>query len=354
METRPSMNSVNKPSLPTDIAAAEPQRMWPSWLMSLLLHGLVFGGLVWGFDRHGVPEGSGAEFRDVGLFDKGDLPGDSSADSPSPDSAASRNAAESGAAGTSSAEPLLSGSVPDAGPAVSLQLPVATTIGSGVPLTTGRPNAAAGAAGQPHPGSGRGNGTVRGAPGGGSGPRFGKSDGTSFFQVSAQGEHFFYVVDCSGSMDENNAIGVARAELMASIERLDSIKRFQVLFYDSDLHPMLNGKQDVFFATDINRTFARQFINSQQPRSGTMHRPALMTALRSAPDVIFFLTDGDTPELTARDLQDLLGTNRNNSQIHVIQFGKGAKLGGTNWLEQLAKDHRGTYRYRDVAAFRDR
>ena len=76
--------------------------------------------------------------------------------------------------------------------------------------------------------------------------------------------------------------------------------------------------------------------------------------LRSAPDVIFFLTDGDTPDLSQRDLKDLRDANRNNSQIHVIQFGKGAKFGATNWLEQLAKDHRGTYRYRDVTAFRDR
>ncbi|MDB5341095.1 MAG: hypothetical protein JWN70_6714 [Planctomycetaceae bacterium] len=326
-----------------EIIESEPNRLIPSWVISLVLHGVLFLCLIFGFNRQGVPEGSGESFRDVGLFTKGDVPSSSS------DAAGSQDAADSDAAEAAASDPLLSEPMADTGPAVPLQLPETTTVGAGVPLPTGLPSAAAS-----RPKKSAGKGLVRGAAGGGAGPRFGRSDGTSFFQIAAQGDHFYYIVDCSGSMDEENAIGVARAETMASIERLDSTKRFQVLFYDSDLHPMLNGKQEIFFATDINRTFARQFINAQQPRSGTMHKPALTTALRSAPNVIFFLTDGDTPELSPRDLKDLRDANRNNTQIHVIEFGKGAKLGSMNWLEQLAKDHNGTYRYRDVTAFRDR
>lgn len=339
-----------KPAVPPlaldDAFASEPNRLIPSWLISLALHVVMFLCLVFGFQRQGVPEGSGETFHDVGLFTKGDVPDSNATALGSPD------APQSTSSESAASDSLLSESVVDVdiGPALPLQLPETATIGAGVPLPTGLPSAAAS-----RPTKSAGTGRVRGAfgGGGGSGPRFGRSDGTSFFQITAQGDHFYYVVDCSGSMDEENAIGVARAELMASVERLDSTKRFQILFYDSDIHPMLNGKQEIFFATDINRTFARQFINAQQPNSGTMHKPALVEALRSAPNVIFFLTDGDTPELSQRELKDLREANRNNTQIHVIQFGKGAKLGPTNWLEQLAKDHQGTYRYRDVKAFRD-
>lgn len=326
--------------LPLEPIGSEPNRALPSWLLSLVLHGLLLLGLFVGFDRQGLPEGSGEDFHDVGLFDKSDIP-QAGSEVGSQDA----NATEA----ESTSEPLLPESIAETASAVPLQLPETTTIGAGAPVPNGLPSAAT--ARRANLGT---QGQVRGTPGGGSGPRFGKSDGTSFFQISAQGDHFYYVVDCSGSMDEENAIGVARAELMASIERLDSTKRFQVLFYDSDLHPMINGKQEVFFATDINRTFARQFINAQQPRSGTMHKPALLTALRSAPNVIFFLTDGDMPDLSPRELKEVRDANRNNTQIHVIEFGKGAKLGAMNWLQQLAKDHQGTYRYRDVTAFRDR
>lgn len=332
------------PPLPSiDTFESEPNRLIPSWVMSLVLHGVFFLCLIFGFNRQGVPEGSGESFRDVGLFTKGDVPSSNS------DAVAAQESADAAPADSNASDPLLSEPVADTGPAVPLQLPATTTIGAGVPLPTGLPSAAAS-----RPQKSAGKGLVRGAAGGGAGPRFGRSDGTSFFQIAAQGDHFYYVVDCSGSMDEENAIGVARAELMASIERLDSTKRFQIVFYNSDLMPLLNGKQEIFFATDVNRTLARQFINAQQPSSGTMHRPALVMALRSAPNVIFFLTDGDTPELSPRDLKDLRDLNRNNTQIHVIEFGKGAKLGSMNWLEQLAKDQNGTYRYRDVTAFRDR
>ncbi len=332
------------PALPTlEVIDSEPNRLIPSWAISLTLHGLLFLCLIFGFNRQGVPEGSGESFRDVGLFTKGDVPSSNS------DSVGAEEATEMAAADAAAPDPLLSESTTETAPAVPLLLPETTTIGAGAPLPTGLPSAAAS-----RPRKSAGKSLVRGAGGGGTGPRFGRSDGTSFFQIAAQGEHFYYVVDCSGSMDEENAIGVARAELMASIERLDSTRRFQVLFYNSDLMPLVNGKQNVFFATDVNRTLARQFMNSMQPSSGTMHKPALVEALRSAPNVIFFLTDGDTPELSPRDLKDLRALNRNNTQIHVIEFGKGAKLGSMNWLEQLAKDHDGTYRYRDVTAFRDR
>ncbi len=328
-------------SLPLAVECDEPNRLLPSWLFSLLLHGLFVGVMVIGSDRQGTPEGSGEEFRDVGLFTKDQLP--SAAVAPA-------NESQEPPAAAASDDPLISEQQVESELAVPLQLPETATIGVGPPLPTNLPSAATAAATKS-----TGKAHLRGATGGGAlGPRFGRSDGTSFFQVAAQGDHFLYVVDCSGSMDDNNAIGVARAELMASIERLDPGKRFQILFYDSDLHPMLNGKQEIFFATDINRTFARQFINNQQPDSGTMHFPALKRGLSTAPDVIFFLTDGDEPELSFRELRDLRGLNRNNTKIHVIQFGKGAKLGPMNWLEQLAKDHQGTYRYRDVAAFRDK
>lgn len=334
------MNSKVTANLTSPFEDQASHRVLPGWLISLVLHSLFFGALVVGSHRQGTPEGSGETFHDVGLFAKENLP-----DSVSP--VGTVDTAQATTPAPSADEPLIVEQPVDSGPAVPLQLPETTTIGAGPQLPTSLPAAAT------RPAAKSGKGQVHGAGGGGAlGARFGRSDGTSFFQVAAQGDHFYYVVDCSGSMDEGNAIGLARAELMASIERLDPAKRFQIMFYDSDLHPMLNGKQEIFFATDINRTFARQFINNQQPDSGTLHRPALLAALRSAPDVIFFLTDGDEPDLSFRDLRDLREANRNNTRIHVIQFGRGAKLGPMNWLEQLAKDHQGTYRYRDVTAFR--
>lgn len=196
-------------------------------------------------------------------------------------------------------------------------------------------------AGSPRTGTTGGTGTGRsGSP---------TTAGTSFFDISAEGNLFCYVVDSSSSMDEGGAIDLARAELMASIEQLQAKQRFQLLFYDSELHPLWDRGKQTFFATDESQKLARQFILSQQTHGGTVHRPALLAALRMSPEVIYFLTDGETPELSGEDLQTIKQANRRRTRIHVIQFGRGAKLASFSWLEQLARDHRGSYRYHDVS-----
>ena len=175
------------------------------------------------------------------------------------------------------------------------------------------------------------------------------SPGARFFDISAEGNLFCYVVDSSSSMDEEASIDVARNELIASLEQLRGTQRFQVLFYDSELHPLMNGRQQTFSATTAHKKFARQFILSQQTSGGTVHKPALLAALKLAPDVIYFLTDGETPELSARDLRQLQQMNRQLTRIHVIEFGSGPRPDSLNWLEQLARDHRGSYRFQDVS-----
>lgn len=173
---------------------------------------------------------------------------------------------------------------------------------------------------------------------------------TSFFEVAATGRFFSFVVDSSSSMENENIFRLVRNELVSSIHQLPEEKQFQVLFYDSDLHLLMRDRQDKFIANSANRMFARQFIEAQQPTSGTQHKPALLRALKSKPDVIYLLTDGDEPELSAFDLKELKGANRGHSKIHVIEFGRGPKL-GLNWLDQLAEQHHGVHRYLDVAEY---
>lgn len=180
---------------------------------------------------------------------------------------------------------------------------------------------------------------------------------TSFFGVQDEGTRFVYVLDCSGSMLSHNAIGVAKAELMASLESLDATQQFQIIFYNIQAREMnqRTGPAELYWASDINRTLARQFIATVQPEGGTVHLPALKKALRFGPEVIFFLTDADT-ELSSADLNDIKKLNGNRSRIHCVEFGTGADVsaGIPNFLRKLARQNGGTYRYRDVTQFSQR
>ena len=177
---------------------------------------------------------------------------------------------------------------------------------------------------------------------------------TSFLGIRDSGETFVYVIDTSGSMEDNGAIKVAKDELMASLEPLHARQRFQIIFYNEQPMPLrLPGRAPVklFDATNVNKTLARQEIAARRANLGTQHLPALKAALEIAPDVIFFLTDADDPALTAKDLDEVRRANIGGTRIHAIEFGKEAKLGASRSLERLAAQNHGAYQYRDVTRF---
>lgn len=176
---------------------------------------------------------------------------------------------------------------------------------------------------------------------------------TTFFDIAAKGNRFVYVLDRSGSMYDHGAIRVAKEELVASLAALEQTQQFQVLFYNQSLLELSSSgdRPSMQWATDINRTLARQFISSVQPDGGTDHMPALKKALRYQPEHLFFLTDADQPVLSARELNEIKAVNNGRTKIHCVEFGKGPEFRGDNFLKKLARESGGTYRYRDVTQF---
>ncbi len=176
---------------------------------------------------------------------------------------------------------------------------------------------------------------------------------TTFFDIAAKGNRFVYVLDRSGSMYDHGAIRVAKEELVVSLAALEQTQQFQVLFYNQGLLELTGGadRPAMQWATDINRTLARQFISSVQPDGGTDHMPALKKALRYQPEHLFFLTDADQPILSARELNEIKTANNGRTAIHCVEFGKGPEISADNFLKKLARENGGTYRYRDVTKF---
>ena len=176
---------------------------------------------------------------------------------------------------------------------------------------------------------------------------------TSFFDIKASGTRFVYVVDHSSSMGFYGQLLVAKGEVVASLQSLDSTQQFQVIFYNTRYTEMSlsNLAPSLWWATDIRKTQARQYLSSVGPDGGTDHMPALKKALSYRPEHIFFLTDADQPQLSAADLNELKSINRGRTTIHTVEFGRGGNLEVDNFLKRLSRDHNGSYRYRDVTKF---
>ncbi len=177
---------------------------------------------------------------------------------------------------------------------------------------------------------------------------------TSVFGAEGVGNKFVYVFDRSASMDgyQGRPLAAAKAELSASLEDLDKIHQFQIIFYNeqpSVFNPNRPQPPSMLFGDTQTKRLAQNYVRGIVAAGGTKHMEALKMALGMNPDVIFFLTDADEPQLSASELEEIRQRNaRVGASINTIQFGAGLDQGGNNFLVRLAKMNGGHHVYVDV------
>jgi hypothetical protein len=181
---------------------------------------------------------------------------------------------------------------------------------------------------------------------------------TQVFGAQGTGSRFVYVFDRSASMQgfQGRPMAASRAELLKSLETLDSIHQFQIVFYNdttSVFNPFPSRPPHLLFGTDENKEMAAQFVRNMIPAGSTWHREALLQALGMQPDIIFFLTDAAEPQLTPGELAEIKARNRANAVIHTIEFGSGPFQGTENFLVKLARQNGGEHVYVDVTRLGD-
>jgi Ca-activated chloride channel family protein len=196
--------------------------------------------------------------------------------------------------------------------------------------------------------SGGGNSKVEPTESGGarrSGGRGGAGE-TTFMNIVGVGRSFVYVIDTSSSMD-GPRLRQAKSQLKASLRLLQPNQQFAVILYNETTQRLKlrrQAEQPLYFATEVNRQLAVQEIDSIISDAGTDHRPALLEALGLRPDVVYFLTDGDEPVLSAADLRDIRHAAQGTT-IHVVRFGDGNwTRSSDHWLQLLAGQNHGEYR----------
>lgn len=179
----------------------------------------------------------------------------------------------------------------------------------------------------------------------------GKAAQTYVFGVPGTGRQFLYVFDRSASMTAlgGRPFAAAKRELAKSLRNLESTHQFQIIFYNHRTivyNPLYPQPPRMMFGTDDNKQRAERWASSLIADGGTDHMAALRLALGLGPDVIFFLTDADDPQLTEGELARITRLNH-GSVINTIEFGVGPSRGG-NFLVRLAKLNGGQHVYVDV------
>lgn len=177
---------------------------------------------------------------------------------------------------------------------------------------------------------------------------------TSLFGANGVGHKFVYVFDRSASMGGSGqrALRAVKAELLESLKNLDTVHQFQIIFYNEK--PVIFNPSGtpgrLAFGTEANKQRAGRFIDSITAGGNTRHDDALKLAIRLRPDVIFFLTDGDEPRLSRREL-DHIQRMADGITINTIEFGPGPQPAGKSFLAVLAEENGGQYVYVDLPRY---
>lgn len=157
----------------------------------------------------------------------------------------------------------------------------------------------------------------------------------SFFGVRSVARTVVFVVDCSGSMADDERLERAKAELRRSVRDLQFPQQFTVIFYNDAPIPMPGPALKSADLPTKDRFIG--WLRLIEPVGETDPRGALGLAMGLHPDAIYLLSDGDFPEGT---VEAVAASNRKKVPIHCIDLTAGA---AGDHLRRISRDSGGQY-----------
>jgi hypothetical protein len=308
----------------------DPRTRTLAWATSLAVHSLLTAGAFWAGTQGGTEAGGDPDSREIGIvLRESSLPPSpfeseslSDADTPTPVEMTPIETAPTEAASLAPSpfsdllEQLVEPKDPGAGPQAS----------------AGGPSASAAAP----------------PAGGATKLPIGKAR-VEFLGVEGVGSRFLYLLDRSDSM-QGAPLRAVKDHLIASLEAIGPAQQFHILFFNTRVSSLdlTGGQRRLAYGVDEYKARAAKYVLSVNADGGTLREPALEEALAFRPDVIFFLTDDETP-MTPGELNEIVADASGRVTIHTIEFGKGPDHGRRNFLVELAEQTGGQHSYVDTS-----
>ncbi len=174
----------------------------------------------------------------------------------------------------------------------------------------------------------------------------GDGKGASFFGTGAVGTKFVFVVDCSGSMEDEYRWVMARRELKEAILGLTEKQEFFVFLYNDTSFAYTSQPAKLIPATEKNKTKIFKWLDKQNPIGDTRPWKAMRLSLRMKPDAIFLLSDGElkddtVPRLRRENREKQSGDEKiGKIPVHTISLGSGI---GSVTMRAIAEQNEGTF-----------
>jgi len=156
-----------------------------------------------------------------------------------------------------------------------------------------------------------------------------------------------FVLDTSGSMNDEGKIEKARSALLFGIKSLHTEDRFNVISFAGEEHLMESG---MIAADGKGRARGEQFVNKLKATGGTNINDALHAALKQfdgsdRPKMLVFLTDG-LPTVGETNIERIVDNARSSrvQGLRLFTFGVGYDV-NTALLDKLAAENGGVADY---------
>ena len=150
------------------------------------------------------------------------------------------------------------------------------------------------------------------------------------------GMDYVFLLDVSGSMNDDGKLNLSRNSLGAFINALGEKDRFEVMTFNVRPTQLFRKLVD---STPDNKKQAAEFLNSQEARGGTILHPALTTAYKyddpQRPLNVVVLSDGLTEQEERTQLIGLIAHRPANSRVFCIGVGNDVDRG---LLSKMADD----------------
>jgi Ca-activated chloride channel family protein len=150
------------------------------------------------------------------------------------------------------------------------------------------------------------------------------------------GADYVFLLDVSGSMAQDQKLGLSRGSVTAFVDSLGKEDRFELITFNVAAETLFGTLSPVNGDT---KQRAQQFLNSQKARGGTILRPAMEAAYRyrdaDRPLNVVVLSDGMTEQREQRELLNLISRRPAGATVFCVGVGNDVNR---PLLTQLAHD----------------
>jgi hypothetical protein len=171
---------------------------------------------------------------------------------------------------------------------------------------------------------------------------------TVFGSDQMAGHKWVFVIDRSKSMG-SGGLGVlekASTQLGNAVANMGTNHKFQVVAYNHETVTI--DERRLLVANEANKQKVRTFVYNLAATGGTEHFSALVIALTYQPDVVVLMTDGSFPEMKNHEIKQIEAMAGNTTMITCLQFGDVDSPAEGKFMQVLADQTGGTYKYIDV------